>query len=278
MSPYSRTDGTPYGILKVIGESSIALSSDLELLYAGSNRFPWAAEAKTISTEVTAKVKAYPDFLFELFLGASATASGADTSGTITTAANKNGATIIDATTGLASVTIKAASKANLKFGKYVLEATTEDDLNIYLLSDIDFKRGTDVSYTDDTLLVATVAIADSGGTTDVDSLGLTFTGGSGTVAFTVGHTATFEVKPPSTTSSTIVVGAAGDSSVDFGALMYAQKRATDEIFEVDAHYCVGVGLPISFAEQAYSEAELKMQCLYDSALDRVFTIRHIDM
>ena len=50
----------------------------------------------------------------------------------------------------------------------------------------------------------------------------------------------------------------------------------TGEMFEIDAHNCVGSGLPISMEEQAFSQPELKMTCLYDSSLDRVFTIRHI--
>lgn len=276
ISPYSRTDGTPYGILKVIGSANIALSSDLEQLYAGSNKFAWAAENKTVATDLTCKVKAYPGFLFSLFLGATVTDAGADATGTISTPANKYGSTVINGTTGLATITIDSGGNGNLKFGKYVLKATSEDDLNIYLLSDIDIARGTDASYTDDTLLVGTVAIADSGGTTDVADLGLTFTGGSGTVAFTIGDTATFQVLPPSSASSSIVVGKSTDTFPNFGALLLAQKRATGEMFEIDAHNCVGGGLPINFEENAFSQPELKMTCLYDSSLDRVFTIRHI--
>ncbi len=49
ISPYSRTDGTPYGILKVIGSANLALTSALEQLYAGSNKFAWAAENKTVN-------------------------------------------------------------------------------------------------------------------------------------------------------------------------------------------------------------------------------------
>lgn len=276
ISPYNRSTGLPYGILKVIGSANLALNSDLEQLYAGSNKFAWAAENKTVSAELTAKVKAYPGFLFSLFLGATVTDASADTAGTISTAANKYGTSII-AATGLASVAIKSAQKANLKFGKYVLKALSSTTLGVYLVSDIDITRGTDVSYDDDNLKLSlsTVTIS-TGAAVDIDSLGLTITGGASATAFVVGDTATFEVLPPSTKSSSIVVGQSTDTFPAFGALLLAQKRATGEMFEIDAHNCVGGGLPINMEENAFSQPELKMACLYDSSLNRVFTIRHI--
>lgn len=277
ISPYQRTSKMPYGILKVIGSASLALSADLEQLYAGSNKYAWAAESKTVSTELTAKVKAYPGFLFQLFLGATVTDASADTAGTVSALTNQLGTSVQKAAGGIASISVKVAQKANLKFGKYVIKALTATTVGIYLLSDIDISRGTLGVYVDDTLqlTLATVTISTGAGT-DIDSLGLTLMGGSGSIAMTAGDTATFEVLPPSTKSSSIVVGKSTDTFPNFGALMLAQKRATGEMFEIDAHNCIGGGLPISLEEQAFSQPELKMTCLYDSTLDRVFTIRHI--
>jgi hypothetical protein len=275
ISPYSRTDGMPYGILKVIGSANLALNSDLEQLFAGSNKYAWAAENKTVSTELTAKVKAYPGFLFSLFLGATVTDVGVDTAGTISTAVNKYGSSMI-AATGILTPAVLTASKANLKFGKYVIKATSATAFKVYLLSDIDIARGTDGAFVDDTLEVATVTGVATGANSDVADLGLRFTGGASATAFTTGDTATFEVLPPSTKSSSIVVGKSTDTFPAFGALLLAQKRATGEMFEIDAHNCVGGGLPINLEENAFSQPELKMTCLYDSSLDRVFTIRHI--
>lgn len=276
ISPYSRTDGLPYGILKVIGSANLALTSDLEQLFAGSNKFAWAAENKTVATELTAKVKAYPGFLFSLFLGATVSDVGVDTAGTTSTLTNKLGSSVV-AATGIASVAVLVASKANLKFGKYVVKVLTATTIGIYLLSDIDISRGTDGVYVDDTLklTISTITIT-TGGNSDVADFGLRFVGGAGTIAMTVGDTATFEVLPPSTQSSSIVVGKSTDTFPAFGALLLAQKRATGEMFEIDAHNCTGGGLPINLEEQAFSQPELKMTCLYDSALDRVFTMRHI--
>jgi hypothetical protein len=90
----------------------------------------------------------------------------------------------------------------------------------------------------------------------------------------TAADTAEFEVKPPSTTSSAIVVGASTATFPSFGALLMAQKRATGELFEIDALNCLASGLPIALEEQAFSQPEIKMQCLYDSTNDAVFKMR----
>jgi len=277
ISPYSRSTKLPYGILKVVGSASLSLQSDLEQLFGGSSKFAWAAESKTVNAECSAKVKAYPGFLFSLFLGATVTDAGVDASGSVSTLTNANGTSLKSATTGISAIAVKAAQKANLKFGKYVLKVLTSTTVGLYLLSDIDIARGTDGVYTDDTLAVTlTIAAITTAGTIAMDDYGLELTGGSGTIAMTVGDTATFEVKPPSSASTSIVVGASSDTMPAFGALLLSQKRATGEMFEIDAHNVVGSGLPILMEEQAFSQPELKMTCLYDSSLDRVFSIRHI--
>ena len=281
ITPWSRGNtslakGRPYGILKVVGSGSLSLSSDIEQLFAGSNKFAWAAESKTVNAELSAKVKAYPGFLFELFLGATVTDTGVDTAGAVSNFANAKGTSVLSATTGIASVSvIPSTGAANLKFGRYVLVATSTTAVKVYLLTDIDSTRGTDVTYVDDTLEVSGPHTITTGVNTDIASLGLRLAGGSGTIGLTAGDTATFEVMPPSSKSSLIKIGGASDSFPEFGADMLAQKRATGELFEVRAFKCVGNGLPIAMEENAFSQPELKAICQYDSTEDAVFKIRH---
>lgn len=281
ITPWSRGNtalakGRPYGILKVIGSGSLSLSSDIEQLYAGSNKFAWAAESKTVNAELSAKVKAYPGFLFELFLGATVTDTAVDAAGTVGSLLNGKGTSVSEATTGIASViVIPTTGKDNLKFGRYTLVATSTSAVKVYLNTDIDAKRGTDVGYVDDSLEVSGPHTVTSGGTTDIASLGLRLTGGSGTIALVAGDTATFTVMPPSSKSSLIRIGGASDSFPEFGADLLAQKRATGELFEIRAFKCVGNGLPISLEENAFSQPELKAICQYDSTEDAVFEIRH---
>ena len=107
--PYRRSDGLPYGILKVIGGGTLSLSAEYEDLFGGSNKFAWASEAKTLTSEFTATVKSMPDFLFELFLGATVATTAASALGTVGTITNKLGTSMV-AATGIASVGAKASS------------------------------------------------------------------------------------------------------------------------------------------------------------------------
>jgi hypothetical protein len=278
VTPYSRSTGLPYGILKVLNSANLSLEADNEKLYAGSNPFPWASEPKVVNTEFAMKVKASPGFLFTLMMGANVTDAGADTAGTVSTLTNKNGSSLMHATTGIASVAVKAAQKANLKFGKYVLKVLTSTTVGVYALHDVDLDRGTDVAYSDDNLLLAlaTVTIA-SGADTDIDSLGLALTGGSGIIGMTTGDTATFEVLPPSTTSTSITIGASGTLVLpEFGAILTSQKRGTGEMFEVDCPRVQGQGFPLNFAEKAFQEIDVKMSLLWDSTANKLCSIRHI--
>lgn len=276
VSPYSRTTGEFYGILKVLGGSSLSLSGELLKLNAGSLKYPWAVEDGLITAEMTLKVKEYPDFLFELFLGKAPTASGADAAGTVSSIVDKYGASVV-ASTGLASVSvIPTTGAADLKFGKYVVKAASATTINVYASSDIDFAHGTDESFDDDDLLVAGPLTITTGGNTDVATLGLRFVGGAGVIAFVTGDTATFEVKPPSSKSMAVIVGSGSDVFPEFGALVYGKKRGNGEMIELEAYRCKAVGLPLGFEENAFSEGEVKAECFYDSEKDGVLAIRHI--
>ena len=86
--PIALADNLPYGIMKVIGGGTLTMASEFEELFAGSSKFAWAVEAKTISTEWTASVKMMNDFMFELFLGATVSTTAASALGTVGDFAN----------------------------------------------------------------------------------------------------------------------------------------------------------------------------------------------
>jgi len=268
---FNRTTAKPYGIAKVIGEASLALTSDLEQLFAGSNKFAWAAEAKTVNSELSLKLKEYPNFLFELFLGAAVTDNALDSDGDISGAVNVKGDSIIDPTNGI-TVALDSGSDANLKYGKYVLVATGAQAADIFLLSDVDIKRGVDGEYTNDLLKIGTLnasATQDDGATT-----GLSYTK-NGTPAFTVGDTAEFYVRPPSSDSMEAVIGSSATTFPAFGAYIVAQKRADGSIFDMEVYNAVANGMPIGLAENTFSQPEVKVACLYDSSKDAVAKIKH---
>jgi hypothetical protein len=279
VAPYSRSAanyGSYYGIFKVLGGSSLSLSGELLKLNGGSLKYPWAVEDGLITAELSLKVKEYPSFLFELFLGKAPTDAGIDAAGSVSTPVEVVGASII-ASTGIATITvIPSTGAANLKFGKYLVKAASATAVDIYVSSDINFARGTDETYDSDILLVSSGNTITTGGNTDIASLGLRITGGAGAIAFVTGDSATFLVLPPSTKSMSVTIGASSDVFPEFGAMIYAKQRGNLEMFEVDLFRCKGVGTPLGFEENAFSEAEIKAEAFYDSAKDGIMSIRHI--
>lgn len=277
VTPYSRTTGEPYGTAKVVGEASVGLSGELVKLMGGASKYPWAIEDGAISSEISMKFKEYPDFLFELFLGKKPTASGADTAGACSALTNKKGTSLQSATTGIASAAVKAAAKADLKFTKYVVKAASSTTVDVYAKSDIDFGRGTDKVYEDDLLKITASPLTIVASTAvEIPGFGIELTGGSGVIGMTAGDTAEFDVKPPSTKSMEVVIGATNDVYPEFGLICMAQQMSSGEMFELDVFRAKGIGAPIAFAEKAFSEAEIKVEAFYDSAKNGVFKARWI--
>lgn len=278
ISPFSRTDKTPYGILKVIGSASISMSAALEQLYGGASRFAWAAESKTIASEMSCKVKAYPGFLFSLFLGGTVTDNVAEALGSVTALTNFKGTSVQKATTGVASVQVKSGSEGDVKFGKYLVVATDATHVDVYAYSDVDFARGTAATYQNDLekITASPLVVTTAGVLTDIPNTGIQLVGGSGTIALVAGDTATFSSRPKNSGSSDIVIGAAATSLPAFGAVLLAQKRSNGEMCEIEAFNCVGSGMPIPMDEMAFSVTDLKMALLYDSVQDAVARIRTV--
>lgn len=274
---YRRSDRTPYGPpLKVLASGGVDLPADFEDLTGGSEKFVLASEPKTITPEMKVTTKDYADYLYQLFMGATVTKNAAEASGNVSTLANYKGTSVV-ASTGIASVSVLAGSEANLKFGRFVVKVISATTVNILASSDIDFRRGTDVAYENDDLelLAADVTIT-TGADSNIASLGIKLTGGAGTIAMVAGDTAQFEVRPINAGSSVIDIGDVGTEFPEFGAIIYAQKRGSGEMFEIECYRCIGAGLPMNFEEKVFAQAELTIKVLKDFALDRVMRIRAI--
>jgi hypothetical protein len=283
MSPYNRTTGKFYGELRVLENSSVGLTGELISLQGGSNKFDWSTEVGSMTAEMSLSFSEYPDFVFELFAGNAPTANSAEASGSVTTLTDKKG-TVVNATTGIASVVVKSGSESDLKFGKYVVEVISATTVDVYYSSDADIGRGTNGEYQNDILKITASAltIPDSSATVTIPGFGLDLTGGSGTVdletAGAVGDTATFEVRPPNNGSMDVTIGKRADQNFpEFGAIIMAAKQSTGEMFEIDALRCKAAGLPLGMARNTYSPAEVTVKLMYDSVADGVFKIRHVE-
>jgi hypothetical protein len=277
ITPMRISDGLPYGILKVLGGGTLTLSSEFEELFGGSNKFAWAVEAKTISSEWTATVKSMPDFLFELFLGASVSTTAASTSGTVSARVNVKGTSAMSATTGIASVGLKSGKTADLKDGVYIVKAVSATTVDVYAMTDIEFKKlgGTALSYVDEALkITATPLTIASGAPVEVPATGIELTGGSGTIALVADDTAYYHVNSAHGGVSEISIGSAGTIFPEHKQLCLGQKRANGDVFEMEIDRVVGSGMPIPFEEQTFAIPELSMKLIQDSENDIVAKIR----
>lgn len=279
IAPYNRTTHLPYGVLKVIGGANLELSGEFQDLYGGSSKYPYASEASQVSSQITANLKSVEDFAMELFLGATVTTRAAAANGEVVGPTNKVGTSLVNGTTGFASVGIKSGDEADAKFGRYVIKATGADTFDVYLMSDIDFARGTNTTFDNDALKITASALTlpGSGGTVDLGAFGLEFTGGSGTIAFTTNDTAYFDVYPAHSGVSEVMVGSATSEFPAFGCFIQAAKRGSGEIFEINAFNCQGGGLPIPLQEKQWMITDVVIKLLRDEAQDAVFKITAID-
>jgi len=283
VSPYRRSNGLFYGELRVLENSSIGLSGETISLQGGSNKFDWSSEVGSLTAEMSLNFSEYPDFVFELFGGNAPTSNSAETAGSVTTLAAKLG-TVIDATTGIASIALTSGSSADLKFGRYVIKTVTETTVDVYFSSDADIGRGANGEYQNDGLkiTVSALTVLGSSAVVVIPNFGLEIVGGSGVVALValgaVGDTVTFEVRPPNSGSMDVTIGQLSDQAFpEFGAIVMAAKQGNQEMFEIDCLRCLAAGLPLGFARNAYSPAGVTVKLLYDSVADGVFKIRTVE-
>jgi len=277
--PFKISNGLPYGILKVLGGGTLTMTSEFEELFGGSNKNAWAVEAKTISSEWTATVKSMPDFMFELFLGATVETIAASPTGTVGDFKNVLNATVFDAATGIASVQAKAGSTVDLKDGLYVIRAVSPTTVDIYALTDLEFKKlgaANDLSYINEELKInaAPLTIVTLGVATEIVGLGVEMLGGSGAIGMTVDDTARFSVSSAHGGVSNIKLGSASTIFPEHRQLCLGQKRSNGDTFELELYKVVGSGMPIPFEEQTFAIPELAMKLVYDSCEDGVGMIR----
>lgn len=276
VAPYDPTSGEFHGILRVLGSSSLSLSTELVKSTGGCNAFPWSVSQGLTTGELSLTFKEYPDFVYNIFLGSPATVNAAEASGFASVPENKTGA-LLEPTTGIADIDVQAGSEQDLKVMKFVIKATSATEVSVFASSFADFSRGSDLSYLSDDLAVATgIVVPDSSATVSIPNTGLEITGGSGTVAMTPGDTAVIETRPVNSGSHEAKVGAASDSLPEWGAIVISAKDG-GALNELDLYRCKAGGMPLGFDENAHSESQVTCEIFYSSEKDGVFSIRRIE-
>ena len=267
----------PYGIAKVVGKMSLNLAGEQTSLYGGSNPYPWDVQAGIIKTEGSILLREVPDWSFAAFQGVTATTGAAETGGAVSTITNIYGATVV-ASTGIASVSVKAGSEADVKNCVYVVKAASATTVDVYALTDVDATRGTDLTYQNDALKITASALTiATGADVDIPNTGLKLTGGAGTIAMTTGHSAQFDSRSINTSSTRATVGASGLTIPNVGLLCAAQKKGNNEIFMLDIMRCQTSGFPFNLQEKAFMETEISFQAFYDTTRDGVYRYIRVD-
>lgn len=278
IAPKRITDGLPYGIMKVLGGGTLALSADFQELFGGSEKFSWAVESTTISAEWSATVKSMKDFMFELFLGATVTTTAASATGTLDGLENVLNESVVDSSTGIASVAVKSGSEADLKDGIYVIKAVSATTVDVYALTDIEFnKEGATNSLeylTNDLKINESPLTITTDTAVEIVGLGVELTGGSGTIGMTENDTARFSVRSAHGGLSVIDIGLDGTTFPEHSQLCLAQKRANGDTFELELYRVIASGMPIPFTEQEFAIPELSMRVVKDTCKGKLATIR----
>jgi hypothetical protein len=276
---YNRTTGVPFAIARVIGEMNSEFTAEFEDLLGGSNLYPWDTEIKSINSDISFSAREYTEKIMETLLGGTLTEIDAETSGNISTPENVNGNSVIDNVTGIASISAISGSESDLKAGKYIIQANDEgDEVDIYALSDVDFKTGTDKTYQDKTMKIndTPITVVDDS-SAPVSGFGFQLNGGSGTIAMDEDDSAEFYVRKVNTGGFELVFGESGAEFSEFGLILAGQRMADGTINYMEFYRVKGAGMPINFAEKAWSEFSATLKALYDSdrnAVGKFYTVK----
>lgn len=275
---YDLKTGIPFALMKIIGECNLQFTAEFTDLMGGSQMFPYDTEISSMKTDISITAREYSPEVSEKFLGGLSTIRAAEVGGAVGEFVNINGTSVLNATTGIASVgIIPSTGAADLKTGRYIIVATDVDDIDIYACQDVDNSRGTKLILSE-AYKVNSAPITVSGASTDIAVLGIKLTKGSGTLAFTVGDTAEFWVRKPNESSYDIEFGSSGSEFAEFGMYAMGQKSSDGSINMMQIYRCKAGGMPINFKEKGWSEWSGSVKALYNPATDSVGRFRRISL
>jgi hypothetical protein len=266
---YDRDTEIPSAFLRVISEVNIDYKVDFDDLDIGGTI--WDSEQKSKSAELSFTAYDYTDEMVEQLTGGTMTEYESEADGEIVDFANVKGTSVFNATTGIASISVTALEKADLKEGKYTIVASGGNTARVYAASDISFGDGKNTAFIDNSLVITAALEFASATGTKVDDYGITLNGGSGTIAFTPGDTASFYVRRPLVTGYKLKVGGINDTVTECGVWIYPKKKNTYYTM-IDCFKVKIAGMPIGFKD-GYSEYKVTAKLLYDSAKDGYYNL-----
>lgn len=261
---YDRTTFLPVTYLQVVSEASIDFKAETEDLEGGSNLFPWDTEIKKLGSEISFTGREITAAAMEAFLGGVKTVNAAESSGAVPAAefVNVKGTSVMQATTGIASVGLKSGGSADLKEGLYIIKCITATTVDVYSMSDVDF--GTTVFVDDNLKITASTLTPVTSPGVEVPGFGVMLVKGSGTLGMTVGDTAVFRVRKVNTSSFEVAIG--GNNFSEYGALLVGARQSTGMITMMQLYRVKCFGMPIKFNAASWGDYQVTMKALFDSA------------
>ena len=253
-------DPTYSAVAKIIGSAEVDFKTAQVDNVGGSSVVPFASAPGKAASEIPIVIKQFDKQLVR-FLTAYDAASVVETAageagGSVSAIANLVGTSAVNATTGIASIAVGTA--ADLRPGRYRVIATGAATVDLYV--DTDVAGG--VEYQNSDLKINAASITIPGTSATVESEGIEFTGGSGTVALVTGDVAYFNVLPISTYLLETYLGKPGAFQREF-RLKIVSKCAGGRYVMTDLPRCVGsANMTPNFLEDEFSTMEATIKVL----------------
>lgn len=265
-------DPSIMGTGKIIDNVTPDNNQEMIDLNGGSSAYAWASAPGLATGEITLVLKQYDKNILK-FLNSNLSdesnivenASG-EAAGFTSAIVNAKGVSIVNITTGIASIAVDSSTVANLAFGDYAARATATANIDLFLNTDVSGKA----PYIDENLKITATEITIPGTDGLVVSNGVEFTGGSGTIAFVANDVATFSVRPINTYNLTNFIGKAGAAPKEFTVAIFSEN-INGRIRQVTyPRVIAAAGGNLKFLTKEFSMIETTLKILQPCLVDYV--------
>jgi hypothetical protein len=243
------------------GSVNADFSAEFADLFGGAAKTPRAREITAITGSVEATLKQVNGDWMRATIGAQVSTTAASASGSIVDLENIVGTSVIDGTTGIATVDILVGD--DLKPGTYYI--TAESATEISVARDI---SGDGVQFLDDSYQVTgtdiTIVVAAGSAFTDIDDVatfGIEFTGGSGAIALTMGDRAKFTVIPPHAGIEESIIPNQINIP-EFELIVYSEQKSDGGYSMLTLPRVQASGLPLVFNVGEFSDTSTSFMLL----------------
>lgn len=270
-------DPTYWGMATILGSAEADLKQELIKLEGGSAPVPFGAAPGRATGEIVLPIRQFDKQILRFVApwvdGSEVEDADGEAGGSTTTIINAKGTSVVDATTGVASIAVDSATDTTLAAGNYKIVATGAATFDIYIDTDVSGK----VEYEDSDLKIndSAITLPGTGGT--VVYQGIEFTGGSGSIALVTGDIATFSVNPINTYLLTSYTGKTGACLREFSLTIYGECVG-GRIRTVTYPRCVAsADKDIKFLEKEWASMEVTVQVLKPATVDYVSESKFIN-